>query len=122
MLVNLRALVLYKFGRHDGHMWASWCRYWRYWPYVVRDATTWQILVEPVLAVCTEHPCDTANDPSSRVGLRLLPGRRTGAAHTSWPRVPLAPPRAHLPGLCWRRRLSYTFRRTSNCAWYAQPR
>jgi hypothetical protein len=37
-------------------------------PYVVRDATTWQILVEPVLAVCTEHPCDTANDPSAHVG------------------------------------------------------
>jgi hypothetical protein len=37
-------------------------------PYVVRDAITRQILVEPVLAVCTEHPCDTANDPSARVG------------------------------------------------------
>ena len=37
-------------------------------PYVVRDAITSQVLVEPVLAVCTEHPCDTANDPSARVG------------------------------------------------------
>jgi hypothetical protein len=37
-------------------------------PYVVLDAITRQILVEPVLAVCTEHPCDTANDPSARVG------------------------------------------------------
>jgi hypothetical protein len=37
-------------------------------PYLVRDATTWQIFAEPVLAVCTEHPCDTANDPSAHVG------------------------------------------------------
>jgi len=37
-------------------------------PYVVRDTITRQVLVEPVLAVCTEHPCDTANDPSARVG------------------------------------------------------
>jgi hypothetical protein len=37
-------------------------------PYVARDVATGQMLVEPVLAVCTEHPCDTANDPSARVG------------------------------------------------------
>ncbi len=50
-------------------------------PYVVRDVITGQILVEPVLAVCTEHPCDTANDPSARVDFcaRLLAGRGPGA-------------------------------------------
>jgi hypothetical protein len=37
-------------------------------PYLARDAITGHMLVEPVLAVCTEHPCDTANDPSARVG------------------------------------------------------